>query len=91
MFDIEETVYKRLGKTIEEATRDWKERIETLVEKAKKSIKHPHFYYACVNPETGEITYKKKKWYKWLSGKRIVLIKISKIEAPDLPTYRKYN
>lgn len=91
MFDIEETVYKRLGKTIEEVTRDWKERIEPLIEKAKKSIEHPHFYYACIDLETREITYEKKKWYQWLSGKRIVRIKISKIEAPDLPAYRKDN
>ena len=91
MTDFVDVMLEHLNKTIEETTRDWKERIEPLIEKAKKSIEHPHFYYACIDLETREITYKKKKWYKWLSGKRIVLIKISKIEAPDLPIYRKYN
>ena len=51
----------------------------------KKSIKHPHFYYAIYYPNNGEIRYVKKKWYQWLSGRRIVVIKLRKdIELEEI-------
>jgi hypothetical protein len=58
--------------------------LESLFEKARQSIKHPHFYYAVVDTETKTISFERKKWYKWLSGKRIVAVKIIKLQMPSL-------
>lgn len=63
--------------------KSWED-VEPFFNQAKKSIKHPHFYYALVDLDTKTITYKKKKWYKWLSGKRIVAVKMVKYEVRNM-------
>ena len=88
MTDFTDIVHKHLDKAIEEISRDWRERVEPFIEKTRKSIKHPHFYYAEVDTEKLTAEYKRKKWYQWLSGKRIVDIKILPIKVP-MPTYSK--
>ena len=62
--------------------------IEQEIEYVKTTIKHPHFQYAVYDTETKEITYKRKKWYKWLSGKRIVHLKVVKISCEGLYEYK---
>lgn len=65
-----------LDKTWNEIEKRDKEVIQPFLEKAKKSIKHPHFTYAVADTEKLTITFKRKKWYQWFSGKRVVCIKI---------------
>lgn len=79
-----------LDKEFEDVSKDWKERVEPFIEKAKQSIKHPHFYYAEVDTKKLTIEYKRKKWYKWLRGKRVVHIKLPPIGA-GLPSYSPMN
>lgn len=57
------------------------------IKAVQKSIKHPHFYYALYDIETGEVQYKRKKWYKWFSGKRMVAIKVPKIKVEGVADY----
>ena len=79
-----------LNKAFEDVSKDWEERVLPFIEKAKQSIKHPHFYYAEVDTEKLAIEYKRKKWYQWLSGKRVVHIKLPPIGA-GLPSYSPMN
>ena len=88
--DISDIIHKHLDKTFEDILKDWRERVEPFIEKIRKSIKHPHFYYALVDTEKLTVEYKRKKWYQWFSGKRIVHIKILPIKVPDMPTYELY-
>ena len=87
MTDFNDMVHKHLDKAVEEISRDWRERVEPFIEKTRKSIKHPHFYYAEVDTEKLTVEYKRKKWYQWLSGKRIVDIKLLPIKVLDMPIY----
>lgn len=89
--DMGDIIYKHLDKMAEEVSREWKERIEPFIEKTRKSIKHPHFYYAEVDTEKLTVEYKRKKWYQWFSGKRIVDIKLLPIKIPDMPEYSEKN
>ena len=89
MIDFSGIIHKHLDKAFEDADKDWKERVEPFIEKARMSIKHPHFYYALVDTEKLAVEYKRKKWYQWFSGKRIVHIKILPIEVPNVPMYSK--
>lgn len=57
------------------------------IRRVRKSIKHPHFYYATYDIESGEVSYRKKKWYKWFSGKRIVIVKLRPIKPGGLADY----
>lgn len=88
MPDIKETISKHLDNAIKKADKNWKERIEPFIEKAKMSIKHPRFYYVVVDTKNMTYEFKKKKWYQWFSKKRIVSLKIQPIELPDLPDYK---
>lgn len=85
MFDLSPEDIK---KAFDEAEKKFKEVYEPFIEEVRKSIKHPHFYYADVDLDKMEISYHKKKWYKWFSGKRIVRLKPPKIECPSLPIYK---
>lgn len=85
MNDFTDIIHRHLDKTFEDISK----RVKPFIEKARKSIKHPHFYYAEVDTEKMTIQYKRKKWYQWFSGKRIVHIKILPIKFPDMPTYSK--
>lgn len=80
-------IHKDLDKAFEDVSKDWKERVEPFIEKARKSIKHPHFYYAVVDTEKMTVEYKRKKWHQWFSGKRIVYIKIQTIKCAGLSEY----
>lgn len=62
-------------------------KFQKRIEEIRKSIKHPHFYYAVFDEENNTVTYKKKKWYKWFSGKRIVRLKIQPLEVDGLEGY----
>lgn len=88
MTDFTDIIHKHLDKAFEDASKDWKERIEPFIEKARKSIKHPHFYYAVVDTEKLTVEYKRKKWYQWFSGKRIVHIKLQLFECAGLLEYK---
>ena len=89
MTDFTDIIHKYLDKVIKDISKDWKERVEPFIEKTRKSIKHPHFYYVVVDTEKLTVEYKRKKWYQWFSGKRIVSIKLLPIKVPDMPTYSK--
>ena len=89
--DMSDIIHKHLDKIIEDVSKDWKERVEPFIEKTRKSIKHPHFYYAEVDTEKLTVEYKRKKWYQWFSGKRIVDIKLLPIKIPDMPEYSEKN
>ncbi len=89
MKDISDIIHKHLDKSFEDVSKDWKERVKPFIEKIRKSIKHPHFYYAEVDTEKLTAEYKRKKWYQCFSGKRVVHIKILPIKLPDMPTYSK--
>lgn len=89
--NIIEDIHKHLDKAFKEVLKDYKERVEPFVEKVRKSIKHPHFYYAIVDTENLTAEYKRKKWYQWFSGKRIVHIKFKPWYGPDLPDYTPMN
>lgn len=88
MTDLTDIIHENLDKAFEKVEKDWKERIEPFIEKVKMSIKHPHFYYAVVDTKNMTYEFKRKKWYKWFSGKRIVYVKIQPIEMPDIPDYK---
>ena len=61
MPDIKEIINKCLDNAIREVDKDWKERIGPFIEKAKMSIKHPHFYYVVVDTKTMTYEFKRKK------------------------------
>ena len=77
--EMVEKINKCLCEQIEKSNKSWKDIINPFLEKARLSIKHPHFYYALVDIGNMTIEYKRKKWHKWFSGKRIVAIKIKPI------------
>lgn len=83
MNDYTDIVNKSLDKIFKNIEKDNKERVEPSIEKAKQSIKHPHFYYALIDTEKLTIEYKRKKWYKWFSGKRIVCVKLSTLRSQN--------
>lgn len=85
--DINDIIKVCFEKAMEEVSKDYEERIKPFIEKARQSIKHPHFYYAEVDTDNLTVEYKRKKWYQWFSGKRIVKVKIKKLKAPGLPIY----
>ena len=57
------------------------------IKAVQQSIKHPHFEYAVYDMNTGEVTYKRKKATKILSGKRIVRIIPRKIKVEGASIY----
>lgn len=59
------------------------------LDEVRASIKHPHFYYAVIDVKAETVVYKRKKWYKWFSGKRIVTIKIAPFEVPAVTSYEE--
>jgi len=75
-----------IEKSFEREMRRAKEETKRIAD-VQASIKHPHFYYAVYDTETGEVQYKRKKWYQWFSGKRIVYIKIVKLDLGGLADY----
>jgi len=67
---------KWLKQELEKSLEQEFEKTKISFEEIKNSIKHPHFFYALVDMEKNKIIYKRKKWYKWFSGKREVCVKI---------------
>lgn len=82
-----EKILDYVGKAFDSEINRCKKDVEPFIEKARASIKHPHFIYAVVDTDKLEITYHRKKWYKWFSGKRIVGIKIKPIGVKIEPIY----
>lgn len=84
-----EELAKIIKEEIAKSEKEWKEVHHPNIEKARASIKHPHFKFARYNLTTRETTYHWKRFYLWLSGKRIVEVraKIEKIQTSGLSRY----
>lgn len=84
-----EDLTKIIKEEIARNEKEWKEVHHPNIEKARMSIKHPHFKFARYNLTTREITYHWKKFYLWLSGKRVVEVrtKIEKFKTSGLSRY----
>ena len=53
-----------------------KKELDLLTERAKKEIEHPHFEYALIDIEKRVICIKRKPFWRWFSGKKLIVIKI---------------
>ncbi len=84
-FNIDKVIDKEFERCIRRVYNADLDRIKLV----QQSIRHPHFYYAVYNMETGEVKYVRKKWYQWFSGKRVVHIKIRSVMSKGLPDYYK--
>ena len=86
---FEETIYEVLDENWAK-TISWQKIYNDLVEKAKQQIKHPHFEYAIAIWGTHQIVVRTKPFWKWFSGKKIVIVKM-KVERFDLEGLSSYK
>ena len=86
MEELEDAFVKEFKDIMEQVFNEANQRHEELLEKAKKSIKHPLWQYATVDYETGQIELKRKsfKLFWKTFGKKVVAVKIQKLRVEPL-------